>query len=102
VPLSNRRAGVEPHASRFDLDNRVAEIADIWIERESGLSVEVIFCRTVDFEAHFKSPLGHDEAKLGYSTSFWFNVRSSRILFDRSGWFACLQQADRPYGPSSP
>jgi len=27
----------------FDLDNRVAEIANIWIERESGLSVKVIF-----------------------------------------------------------
>jgi len=42
----------------FDLDNRVAEIADIWIERESGLSVEGIFRRTADFEAHFESCSG--------------------------------------------
>jgi len=43
VPLSNRRAGVEPRAARFELDNRVAELADIWSERKSGLSVKVIF-----------------------------------------------------------
>jgi len=98
VPLPARRAVIESRAARFELDNRVAEIADIWTEREGSLPVEVIFRRTADFEAHFEYLFGHDEAKLGYSTSVWFNVRSSRILFDRSGWFARLQQlADRPY-----
>jgi TRAP-type mannitol/chloroaromatic compound transport system substrate-binding protein len=37
--------------------------------------------------------LRRHEASVGYSTCFWHNVRTSRALFDRSDWFARLQQA---------
>jgi len=38
------------------------------------------------------------EASVGYSTCFWYNVLTSQMLFDRSGWYSALQQrAQQPY-----
>jgi len=38
------------------------------------------------------------EASIGYSTCFWWNVKTSLALFDRDGWLAKLKaRAERPY-----
>ncbi|WP_019585538.1 DUF4037 domain-containing protein [Deinococcus apachensis] len=80
------------------MDNRIAETADEWIERESGIQVDVMFRPVASFEAHFLYLFEKFEARPGYSTAVWHNVRSSTILFDREGWFARLQQqTDQPY-----
>lgn len=40
----------------------------------------------------------NNRAHMGYSTSLWHNVITSRVLFDRNGWYAKLQDvANRPY-----
>src|SRR5689334_5569429 len=42
--------------------------------------------------------LDRHEASIGYSTAFWFNVKTSRSLFDRNGLFRQLQEkAAQPY-----
>src|SRR5258705_11487213 len=38
------------------------------------------------------------QASMGYTTCFWHTIRMSQVLFDRSHWFARLQQqAAQPY-----
>jgi hypothetical protein len=42
-------------------------------------------------EGELARVLDRHEASLGYSTSLWHNVLTSKPLNDRSGWFAALQ-----------
>jgi predicted nucleotidyltransferase len=82
----------------LELDNRNFEPGDEWIDGQTGLAVDVMYRTPAWIEAELDRVLVRHEARLGYTTCFWANVRSSRALFDRSGWFAALQaRAATPY-----
>jgi predicted nucleotidyltransferase len=98
IALATRAHLIEPQASRIELDNRSAEPADAWIERASGIAVDLIYRHPDWIEEQLDRVLQRHEAAVGYSTAFWHNVRHALPLFDRSGWFARLQlQAVQPY-----
>jgi hypothetical protein len=63
-----------------------------WDDPETGIHVDTIFFTTFWVEDQIDRVLRRHEAGLGYSTTVWHTVRISRGLFDRSGWFAALQQ----------
>lgn len=80
------------------LDNRFWELGDEWRDAESGVWIDVMFRSPGWVEDQLARVLDRHEASIGYSTSFWHNVLTSRSLFDRSGWFGGLQDtARRPY-----
>jgi len=82
----------------LELDNRNFEPGDEWIDGQTGIAVDVMYRAPAWIEGELDRVLVRHEARLGYSTCFWANVRSSRALFDRSGWFAALQaRAAAPY-----
>ncbi|MDX1654811.1 MAG: DUF4037 domain-containing protein, partial [Candidatus Competibacteraceae bacterium] len=80
------------------VDNRFWEPGDEWLEQGEQLQVDVMF-RSTDWIAEgLEEVLIHHRAALGYSTCLWHNVLTSRVLFDRSGWFGQLQAwAAQPY-----
>lgn len=96
------RAGI---ASRFaepgsevELDNRFWETGDEWRDAESGLWIDLMFRSPAWAEDQLARVLDRHEASIGYTTSIWHNVRTSRALVDREGWFGRLQRsAERPY-----
>ena len=97
VPVALRRDIAAPRAQRLEIDNHFAECGDEWIERD-GRAVDVMFRPAASFEDHLHYLLERFEAHQGYSTAVWHNLRTSRLLFDREGWFARLQtQALQPY-----
>jgi len=97
-PPKAARAALAGDALGLELDNRNFEPGDEWIDGETGLAVDVMYRTPAWIEGELDRVLVRHEARLGYSTCFWANVRSSRALFDRSGWFAALQaRADTPY-----
>lgn len=98
IPASSRAGIPKSRAEVHQLDSRFWEPGDEWIERQSGLKVDVMFRLVSWIEEQLDRVLVRHEASVGYSTCFWFNVLHSTILFDRNGWFAELQeQAKQPY-----
>ncbi|WP_407572632.1 nucleotidyltransferase domain-containing protein [Deinococcus altitudinis] len=98
VPLTARRALIRHRATRMEIGDRFAEESDVWIERGRGVQVDAIYRPAASFEDHVTWLLDRFEARQGNSTAVWHNLLTSRILFDREGWFARLQQrASRPY-----
>ncbi len=85
-------------ADRLEIDNRFWEPGDEWVDSTTGLHVDLMYRSPEWIEAQLARVLEQHEASVGYSTCFWANVRASRVLFDRDGWFAALQaRADVPY-----
>ncbi|MBZ5684250.1 MAG: DUF4037 domain-containing protein [Acidobacteriia bacterium] len=97
VPTS-LRTEIARNARRTEIGNSFWEPGDEWIDAESGIRIDAMF-RTIDWtEEQLDRVLQRHEASVGYSTCFWYNVRNSRAMFDRSGWFKALQErAKQPY-----
>lgn len=92
------RGRIAADARRAEIGNEFWEPGDEWIDGETGISVDVMFRDVRWIEERLNAILKRHQASVGYSTCFWYNVRNSRVLFDRAGWFARLQdEAAQPY-----
>jgi predicted nucleotidyltransferase len=97
VPLE-ARAEIARHAQRAEIGNSFWEPGDEWIDSETGLSVDIMYRTLQWIEDQLDHVLLRHEASVGYSTCFWYNLRNSQPLFDRSGWFRAIQKkSDVPY-----
>jgi hypothetical protein len=98
LSLAERAAASAPALTGAEIGNAFWEPGDEWIDAETHVRVDVILRSPEWLEGQLDRVLRRHEASVGYSTCFWHNVRTSRALFDRSGWFARLQQAvEVPY-----
>lgn len=97
LPVAER-ARIAEDGERVEIDNRFWETGDEWIDGATGTGVDVMFRDPRWIEGELERVLDRHEASLGYTTCLWFNVVTSRALFDRDGWFAGVQRrAARPY-----
>ena len=98
VPLARRAEVARARAEKPELDHRAFEPGDEWEERETHLHVDVMFRSLGFIEDELDRVLVRHEARVGYSTCLWHNVRTSVPLFDRAGWLAGLAaRAAAPY-----
>jgi hypothetical protein len=97
-PSRAARAAVAAGSARAELELRFFEPGDEWIDRASGVHLDVMFRDPGWIEGELDRVLVHHQARVGYSTAFWYGVRESVALFDRDGWYARLQARARvPY-----
>ncbi|MEM8484284.1 MAG: DUF4037 domain-containing protein [Bacteroidota bacterium] len=98
IAIDDRRAIATASSSKSEVNNQFWETGDEWIDKATGIHVDVMFRMPAWIEDQLDRVLVRHEASLGYSTCFWYNVLTSQILFDRNGWFDALQQrANQPY-----
>lgn len=97
VPPSFREKILRPRARRLEIHRTFWEEDDVWIEHD-GMHIETMY-RSCDWaENEVAARMDRFEACLGYTTALLFNISRSRILFDRTGWFARLQnRLTHPY-----
>jgi len=89
----SRLAIASPRATRVEVGNEFWEPGDEWIEQGTGVHVDVIYRLIGWAQDQLERVLRRHEASVGYSTCIWHNLRSARVLFDRTGWLGDLQQA---------
>jgi len=98
VPVARRSAFIRFRSDDAEIDNRVWEPGDIWTDRVTRIAIDVMYRTRSWIEDRLSLVLDRHQASLGYSTCFWHNVLTSRVHFDRIGWFAGLQRkASVPY-----
>jgi len=98
LPLDIRTQIATIEAKRTEVNNRFWEPGDEWIDAGSGVHIDVLFRNKQWIEDQLERVLQRHEASVGYTTCFWHNVLSSRVLYDQDGWFGALQQrAQQPY-----
>jgi hypothetical protein len=98
LPIGLRTVVAQTESTRVEIDNRFWEPGDEWIDLPSQKHVDAMFRTQRWIEERIDRVLERYEASVGYSTCFWHNVLTSRVLFDRSGWFGALQARTRqPY-----
>jgi len=96
VPLAARAAIAS--GPRAEVGNLFFEPGDEWIDAATGVHVDAMFRDLRWAEDEIDRVLVRHEARLGYSTAVWQNVRSCLPLFDRRGWLAALRaRATAPY-----
>jgi catechol 2,3-dioxygenase-like lactoylglutathione lyase family enzyme/predicted nucleotidyltransferase len=95
VPVAFRRALLGDSA---EIDNRFWEPGDEWTESSTGTQIDIMYRSPEWTEGQLDRALVRQEAALGYTTCFWYNVIHSKALFDPRGWYGQLQQrAHVPY-----
>jgi predicted nucleotidyltransferase len=99
APALERRLALVAGSVRAELDNRFFEPGDEWVDASSGAHLDVMYRTPEWIEADLDRVLVRHEARVGYSTCFWDNLRAARPLYDRRGWYAGLRaraQAEYP------
>jgi len=98
LPLETRRRIATAHSQRAEVDNQYWEPGDEWIDERLGIGVDLMYRDPAWIEDQIERVLVRCLPSIGYTTCFWYNVLTSRILYDRAGWFAALQERCRvPY-----
>lgn len=91
VPLEFRENLAKKYAFDYEINNQYFETGDEWTLKDSGIGLDFMFrcpnwiqdCIENVYNKHFASN--------GYTTCFLHNVYTSKILYDKNGWFLNLQ-----------
>ncbi len=85
-------------ASRADLGLEYWGPGDEWFHAPSGIEIDLVYFEAAWMESQIRRVLDEHQGSLGYSTCFWYTLRSSQLLFDRQGWYGALQaRCQAPY-----
>lgn len=90
-PEDKRREILAEYTCETEIGNHYWEYEDNCI-LNNGVGLDIIYRRTGDFEKYMSYVVEQGYANNGYTTCFWHNLVTSKIIFDRNGKFAEYQK----------
>jgi len=91
IEVQFRESLLRPRAAKLNLHRTFWEDEDAMIDT-NGTKFELMY-RSCDWtEGEIAARIEGHHACLGYTTALLYNVANSSIIFDRSGWFRCIQE----------
>jgi hypothetical protein len=70
IPIDVREALAKQFAEHLEINNQFWEPGDEWIDKTSGLGIDIMYRRTQWIEEQLERLLIHYQASIGYSTCF--------------------------------
>ena len=96
--VKKRENIIKKYANKAEIDNHYFETGDVFIFKETQKPVDIMYRSPDWIEENIKRVWEDGNASLGYTTCFIYNVNKSKILYDKNGWFATLQNKTKtPY-----
>ena len=93
VNVEFRKEIAEKFSDVYEVNNQFFENGDEWQLRDSDKVVDIMYRRCCDIEASVDWTWHKFGACVGYSTCFIFNIKNSKILYDKNNWFKLLQDS---------
>ncbi|MDN5305309.1 MAG: hypothetical protein PWP46_2196 [Fusobacteriaceae bacterium] len=91
IPVEKRKIIYEKYCSYIEIDNKFWETEDDGVLK-NGIEIEIIY-RNIDFiKENLDSIVINHNSWIGYTTCFWHNFVSSKILYDKTGEIKKLQE----------
>lgn len=98
IPTDFRANLAKEFANQIEINNQFWEPGDEFIDIKSGRGVDIMYRSPAWMETQLNNVLVKYQASIGYSTSFWWNILHSHLLYSRDPWFEQLQlKAKQPY-----
>ena len=96
IPLDVRRNIMESSCKYTEIGVNYFEEEDDCI-LNSGIIIELIYRNINDFSSYVDNVLENNNASLGYSTCFFDNVVSAKILHDQNEWYEIIKNKLKNY-----
>lgn len=92
ISISKREEIIAKFSDNTQINNTFWETEDISFLKDGKTGVELIYRSYEWIEDIIKASAEENKASMGYTTCFWSNLQSSKILFDRTGRLTKLQE----------
>ena len=97
VPEAARREILSSYCSRMEIGNAFWEAEDN-CTLSSGVDIDILYRNLDDFTRDVASVVEDFQARNGYTTCMWHNLRTCKIVYDRDGRLAAAKRRfDVPY-----
>lgn len=91
IPEGTRREILSRHCSTMEIANQYWETEDNCV-LNCGTDIDILYRNLDSFAADVASVVEGAQARNGYTTCFWHNLLTCRIIYDRNGRLAELKK----------
>ncbi len=91
IDVDFRHQLAEKYAQSAEINNQYFETGDELVLKDSGLCFDIMYRNPAWIEEQVDNVWRKHYASVGYSTCFLYNVKNSKILYEKNGWFSSLQ-----------
>ncbi len=91
ITIEQKTNAIAPFCSVTEIGNHYWELEDNCV-MNNGIAIDIIYRKIEMFEQYLAMVVDNGNAFNGYTTCFWHNITTCKILFDKSGKFTELQK----------